>query len=707
MMNIPLKDILINARQESVQMRHYYLGVEHLFIAMLQIQGGLTCGILEEQGFTANYIMNAIRRRIERGTQQRLWAGYPYTPRMEVILEVARNLALDTESSEITERELLNAVFQEKDSLPIRVLKSLGLNIDQLAETARTYTLMKLPQLPNIIVSFGKDFESQGDIKREQLFVLRRMFPDYTRIRVERRLTGFREALILVVTPVDADGRDQAPVVAKIDLVDTIMEEFHRYEAHVKHALPLRTARLEGTPTIPDASDLAGLKYTLVPLSGTSPRDLRTHLQVEGAHRLGDMLRKELFGKFGPTWWGQKKPYRFQTWSEYDWLLPPVLILNYAPEKENPTNVHMLSPFNRARARTKLKEIQFNDTVVLEHFTVQKIDTHSGVVKLATGFGSEADKHALKVEVRGIDLARTPLYSGKPVEQITGIVWKTRHEILTDAARSLDPKFTLTGRQIPFGKHFLPNPLLAYDEMLDRYVTGSMSKIHGDFHLGNILVGPDESAWLIDFAHTRDGHTLFDWATLEVSLLGDAIMPQVGDSWEDAFLIARYLAALESPEQIPELSSELRSSLAAVAVIREIAHDCLTVADNWFEYFIALTFCALRATTWETMSLGGRRLMFLLSAMAMMELNRKLSVDSAAGTPLLEDNDLTDQHLTPVSAEQRDDPDVALLQSETPPPRKRPKATRKLDDIHLDDAEADKSTELYKPPSDPNQPPSS
>ena len=72
---ISLKDILINARQESVQMRHHFLGVEHLFIAMLQIQGGITSSIIEDYGLTAEYVIDAIRRKTDKGTN--LPAGAP------------------------------------------------------------------------------------------------------------------------------------------------------------------------------------------------------------------------------------------------------------------------------------------------------------------------------------------------------------------------------------------------------------------------------------------------------------------------------------------------------------------------------------------------------------------------------------------------------------------------------------------------------
>src|SRR5688572_16327749 len=90
---ISLKDILISARQESHRMRHYFLGVEHLFIALLEIKSGLTTTILNEQGFTPDYVIDAIRRKAGKGSRHRLWAGIPNTPRTDVILGIAQDIA--------------------------------------------------------------------------------------------------------------------------------------------------------------------------------------------------------------------------------------------------------------------------------------------------------------------------------------------------------------------------------------------------------------------------------------------------------------------------------------------------------------------------------------------------------------------------------------------------------------------------------------
>ncbi len=134
MPEIGLRDILINARQESYRMQHYYLGVEHLFIGLLDIQGGLTSSLLEERGLTTEYVVDAIRRKAGKGNRQRLWAGMPNTPRADVVLGIANDLALESGRQEISERDLLIAILDENDSIPVRVLRSFEVDTAQLAQ---------------------------------------------------------------------------------------------------------------------------------------------------------------------------------------------------------------------------------------------------------------------------------------------------------------------------------------------------------------------------------------------------------------------------------------------------------------------------------------------------------------------------------------------------------------------------------------------
>jgi ATP-dependent Clp protease ATP-binding subunit ClpC len=93
MAQIPIKDILITARQESHRMRHFYLGVEHLFIALLEIKSGITSAILSDNGLAPEYVIDRIRRKVAKGSRHRLWAGVPNTPRTDVVLSIAHEIA--------------------------------------------------------------------------------------------------------------------------------------------------------------------------------------------------------------------------------------------------------------------------------------------------------------------------------------------------------------------------------------------------------------------------------------------------------------------------------------------------------------------------------------------------------------------------------------------------------------------------------------
>jgi hypothetical protein len=647
MSTITLRDLIINARQESVQMRNFFIGVEHLFIALLQIQGGLAGSIVQEQGLTPDYVTEAIRRKTGKGTSQRTWVGIPMTPRAELVLDIAKEFALEEEREEPNERDLLKAILSEGDSLPVRVLNALGVNLDRFADTAKTYLPTTEAHPPDIAVIFGADFDRNYIIEREHLFILRRMFASYSRIRIERRLTGFRKALILMVTPIQDDEREEAPVVVKIDQVDNILDEVQRYETHVKSTLPLQAARLEDQPTAPEASDLAGIKYTLVASTGNDAQDLRDRVRTQGTDGLGQLLRRELYARFCKNWWLQNRQYRFQAWMEYDWLLPPLLTLDLAENIVPPSNALVLRiPFNRTRVRTRLRELQVGDVVVLENFTIQWVDRDENVIKLAVGYGNEADKRAYKVEVRGADISQSLFYRGEIVDRLVGKVWKTRHDALAEAVLDLQPDFDLRQKWIPITRGRVVNPLYVYDDLLDRHITGSQSKIHGDLHLGNVLIGPNNSMWLIDFGHTRDGHTLFDWATFEVSLLGDAVMLGMDDSWGTARRILHQLMAINSRTEIqPDVS--VSSAIGVVSEIREIVRECLAVPDRWEEYYVALALCALRATTWKTMSLGGRRLMFLLAGLMALELSQPNPFDNLTPSPEEVDFNLAPSASTP------------------------------------------------------------
>ena len=91
--------------------------------------------------------------------------------------------------------------------------------------------------------------------------------------------------------------------------------------------------------------------------------------------------------------------------------------------------------------------------------------------------------------------------------------------------------------------------------------------VHRDIKPSNIILTSDGRPFLIDFAHTRDGHTLFDWANLEISLHAEMVMPRLGESWADARrALARASGLPPAPPVAPD--AQLDSAFLALEALR-------------------------------------------------------------------------------------------------------------------------------------------
>ncbi|MCS7071842.1 MAG: aminoglycoside phosphotransferase family protein, partial [Anaerolinea sp.] len=349
------------------------------------------------------------------------------------------------------------------------------------------------------------------------------------------------------------------------------------------------------------------------------PHDLREAAARLDGDQLGAWLKTILLPSFGKTWWLQRRSFRFPVWAEYDWLLPPLLTLDYMPIEEIPhdqPNITIKDPVRRER----LAGLNFGTVVIIEDFTVQRIYRDRGVIQLALGKGSDSARRAFRVEIRGVNLAQDAYYRGEIVEYIAGRIAQTRAEQLAAALRALHPPFEPTASAIPGldAQHPLPNPIIAFDRLLDRQITGSLSKIHGDLHLGNILIGIQDSPFLIDFAQTRDGHTAFDWAWLEISLIRERLGPIIGTEWNTAWGALKAIDTVH--RRLPVvLPAAFDAAVRPIAALQDIIDTCLIRPGDREEFYVALALAALRAMTWAEMPIGCRRLMVGLAALSIAE----------------------------------------------------------------------------------------
>ncbi len=637
MVSKELDDILTLARKESAQSGHFYIGVEHLFIALTKLKGGVTSSTLEEHGITPRFVRYLIRQELGQGDNRRFWPGFRETPRLHTVLRLAQELAQAHGEEFPSERDLFLAILQEGDSLPYRTLRDMGADIDQLMAMAANWSADMRPQQPLVPIRVR---EGVG-LSAMEIGVLQQMFRGYEHVVIERRLEGgYSDATVLVASPYRADGRPDASVVVKLDERQAILYEKMRYDSFVRDTLPPATARVLDNPIVPDRSPLGGLKYTFLRNpSETGPVDLAAYARERGPEALGHFLWDGLYRVFRETWWSQRHAYRFAGWQEYEMVLPPALVVEVG--EGLPTPRQKLLPMGQWSRRGRFA---YQEVVSLEGFTVHYVYPTRQAVQLVAGAGPEAFNRASKVEVRGIDLSSGRFYRGAVIDRLVGRVLYTRDDLLHQQVAALEPDFDPTGERMPEHPAFpalLPNPLRRYLNLLQRPISGSLSIIHGDLHLRNILVGPGDNAWLIDFAWTREGHTLFDWAVLETSLLIEVVAPAIeGEGWEAVWPVVRLLAEMGGAEDAPPGRMPVERALQPIATVRQIVAECLADPEDWGEYFVALGLCALRGLGWAAAPPMARRLLFLVAALAMASAAVK-----DASSPTSPDIDKTDVNL--------------------------------------------------------------
>ena len=426
--------------------------------------------------------------------------------------------------------------------------------------------------------------------------LLQSLFQSYNRLIVEGEFhSGYSGARTFLVLPIRPDGRADAHTIAKIGERRTIQREFSNYETFVKDTLPPITARIQHAPVtitgkaaaptkeIRSALEYAAIQYTFIGEPGSSPVSL------------GDALLKDprpeliykLFNNFGPNWWMQRSPYTFCLAVEYDRMLPTHLVIEPAETGGKPLD---------GRTLPSGLHLQIGDLVRLSHFNVteQRADGES-LSLLGEALPGEP---AMRVRWLGL----------RGANQAGGRVIATRQTLLDEFVAGCDL----------FG---IPDPLERLPDLLAETIKGTRSIIHGDLNLENILIGPGGLVWLIDFAQTREGHTLIDFAHLEAELIAQLIAPRI----PEAATYLKWLPGLMSGisdqdrtqtpvDDMGQAEQAIQSSKPLIAAVHEIARQCLFNPSQPREYRLALTMACLGALKFTNLQSHAKHILYLTAA---------------------------------------------------------------------------------------------
>jgi ATP-dependent Clp protease ATP-binding subunit ClpA len=111
--------VLRVAEQECRNHSHYYVGAEHLLVALLEERDGAILHGLGSDGIDVREVHAEVRRALGTG-DDRLWEGILVTPRVRKIISLAETRAGDREVEPI---DLFEALRVEGGSLAAEILR--------------------------------------------------------------------------------------------------------------------------------------------------------------------------------------------------------------------------------------------------------------------------------------------------------------------------------------------------------------------------------------------------------------------------------------------------------------------------------------------------------------------------------------------------------------------------------------------------------
>lgn len=120
-----------HAADAAGELQHNYIGTEHLLIGLLREEEGIASQVLGDHGITEEKIMRLVEQLISSGNVE-VADVIDYTPRSRRILELASREAIRFHAQAIGTEHLLIAMLRESDCVAVRLLNTLGVNIQKL-----------------------------------------------------------------------------------------------------------------------------------------------------------------------------------------------------------------------------------------------------------------------------------------------------------------------------------------------------------------------------------------------------------------------------------------------------------------------------------------------------------------------------------------------------------------------------------------------
>ena len=125
------KEALQIAADSAYRLMHSYIGTEHLLIGLINAEG-VASKVLEENGVDEGKIIDLINQLIAPNSNVEVLEAGSFTPRAKRIIDQSYREAIRLKSQSVGTEHLLISLLKESDCIAVRLMNTLGVNIQKL-----------------------------------------------------------------------------------------------------------------------------------------------------------------------------------------------------------------------------------------------------------------------------------------------------------------------------------------------------------------------------------------------------------------------------------------------------------------------------------------------------------------------------------------------------------------------------------------------
>ncbi len=155
--------VLMYSKKEMQDLKHPYVGSEHLFLALLKVDSELSKK-LNEFGITYSKFKEKLIELVGIGKEENPW--FLYTPLLKRVMETALLISKESSSGEVTTEHLLFSILEEGEGVAVRVLNKLSVEVADLQDyfSTKLSSKKKNGRKKLLVEEFGVDLTKKASM---------------------------------------------------------------------------------------------------------------------------------------------------------------------------------------------------------------------------------------------------------------------------------------------------------------------------------------------------------------------------------------------------------------------------------------------------------------------------------------------------------------------------------------------------------------